>query len=77
MVREEALILPLSCDFSSRFYRARWYLPCVLYEVKLVIMCWGPLCGSVLEWVGLWYLAEPDICALGSCLNGSGIPGSS
>lgn len=35
----------------------------------------GPLCGSVLECVGLWYLAEPDICALGSCLNGPGIPG--
>lgn len=25
----------------------------------------------------VWYLAEPSMCVLGSCLNGSGIPGSS
>lgn len=38
----------------------------------------GALCGCVLkECVGLWYLAEPGIHALGSCLNGPGIPGSS
>lgn len=34
-----------------------------------VWLCFG-VCGLV-------YLAEPDVCALESCLNGPGIPGSS
>lgn len=42
----------------------------------------APLHGSVLKQPvnsgkSVWYLAEPSMCVLGSCLNGSGIPGSS